>query len=222
MPRGDPEGGWTNLSRDAVDALAAIVRSSDDAIYSKDADAVITSWNPAAERLYGYTPEEAIGRPISMLVPKDRAGEELDILRQILAGNRVEHYETRRVRKDGSEVEVSVSVSPVHNADGDVVEAAVIARDISEKKRIEQQITAEREAHNAGNRKHALALNDAVVQGLAATKLALESGNHGRGLRTIEATLQRAKDIVTGLLQEAGDTVGPGDLVRKDPARIEE
>jgi PAS domain S-box-containing protein len=221
MVMGDDARRWTEMSRDAADALAAIVRSSDDAIYSKDANAVITSWNPAAERLYGYSAKEAIGQPISILIPKDRSGEEIDILQQILAGNRVDHYETNRVRKDGSQVQVSVSVSPVHNAEGVVVEAAVIARDISQQKRFEEQIASEREARIASNRKHALALNDAVVQGLAATKLALESGNHDRGLRTVEATLQRAKDIVTGLLTDAGDKVEPGDLVRDDPATIE-
>src|SRR5688572_30813952 len=97
---------WTPLPRDAADALAALVRSSDDAIYSKDRNAVLTSWNQSAERVYGYTAEEAIGRPISMLVPPDRSGEELDILERILKGERIQHYETERVRKDGRIVQV--------------------------------------------------------------------------------------------------------------------
>jgi PAS domain S-box-containing protein len=220
MVMGDDPRHWTELSRDAADALAAIVRSSDDAIYSKDSQAVITSWNPAAEKMYGYTAKEAIGRSISMLVPPERSGEELDILNEILEGNRVEHYETDRLRKDGSRIQVSVSVSPVHNSDGQIVEAAVIARDITQQKHFEEQVAAEREARARGNRRHALALNDAVVQGLAATKLALETGAHDHGLRTVEATLQRAKDIVSGLLAEAG-AIAPGDLVRDDPASLD-
>src|SRR5688572_32939124 len=93
---------WTDIPRDNVDLLAALVRSSNDAIYSKDAQARITSWNPSAERLYGYTAAEVLGQPISILIPEDRKGEEIDILNQILEGERLEHYETVRVRKDGS------------------------------------------------------------------------------------------------------------------------
>src|SRR3712207_2604556 len=88
-------------SRDDADALAAIVESSDDAIYSKDRDATITSWNPAAERLYGYSRQEAIGQPVAMLLPEDKRGEELEILGRVISGERVQHFETQRVTKDG-------------------------------------------------------------------------------------------------------------------------
>jgi PAS domain S-box-containing protein len=119
--------------------LAAIVQSSDDAILSKDHDLIIRSWNQGAERLYGYTAEEAVGMPIHRLIPDDREGEEVRIFEAVLRDERVEHYETRRVRKDGSMVDVSLTVSPIRDPGGKIVGASVIARDISEQKRVEAQ-----------------------------------------------------------------------------------
>ncbi|HKR99334.1 MAG TPA: PAS domain S-box protein, partial [Candidatus Dormibacteraeota bacterium] len=119
--------------------LASIVESSEDAILSKDRRAIITSWNLGAQKLYGYTPEEAIGMPIQRLVPERRHGEEITILNQILGGVRVEHYETERVRKDGSEVSVSLMISPLRDATGEILGASVIARDITEQKLLEAQ-----------------------------------------------------------------------------------
>lgn len=203
-----------DIPRDDTDLLVALVRSSNDAIYSKDAEARITSWNPAAEALYGYTADEVLGEPISILVPSDRRGEEIDILNKILAGDRIEHYETVRVRKDGTTVEVSVSVSPVHDTSGQVVEAAVIARDISERRRAQQALAD-------SQRKQALDLNDAVVQGLASAKMALELEDHERGLENVTKTLVSAQKIVTRLLNESG-AVDPGDLVRSEPAILDE
>lgn len=145
---GGPRPG-TTLERDAADTLAAIVQSSDAAIYSKDARAVITSWNPAAERLYGYGVSEALGSPVSMLVPPSRKREEQDILRRVLGGERIEYFETQRLRKDGAMVDVSVTISPVRNAAGDIVEASVIARDIGERKRTEEALLAAHEAEAA-------------------------------------------------------------------------
>jgi len=113
--------------------LAAIVDSSDDAILSKGIDGTIRSWNRAAERLYGYTAEEAVGRSISMLVPPEHAGEEHQILARISAGERVEHFETERLRSDGSRVTVSLSVSPMRDPAGEVVGASIIARDVTER-----------------------------------------------------------------------------------------
>ena len=111
--------------------LAAIVRSSDDAILSKDRNATITSWNEAAERLYGYTAEEAVGKSVAILIPPERQGEELEIVRRIFAGERVEHYETVRVRKDGTRIAVSLTASPIHGADGEIVGVSTQARDVS-------------------------------------------------------------------------------------------
>jgi len=119
--------------------MVAIVESSDDAILSKDRDLIIRSWNRGAERLYGYLIEEAIGMPIQVLIPGDREGEEVRILEQVLRDEHVEHYETRRVRKDGSLVDVSLTVSALRDRDGIIVGASVIARDISERKRLEEQ-----------------------------------------------------------------------------------
>jgi PAS domain S-box-containing protein len=113
----------------------AIIDSSDDAILSKNRDGIITSWNPGAERLYQYGEDEVIGRPISILIPPERAGEEKRILSRVLEGEYVEHYETKRLRKDGRIVEVSLSISPVRAEGGEISGAAVIARDITEVRR---------------------------------------------------------------------------------------
>jgi PAS domain S-box-containing protein len=123
----------------ARERLAAIVESSADAIIGKTLAGVITSWNASAEGLYGHTAAEAIGRPISLVVPAERAGEISDILARIGRGERVEHLETVRVRKDGSRVEVAITVSPVSDEEGRVVGASTIARDISARRRHEQE-----------------------------------------------------------------------------------
>lgn len=110
--------------------LASIVDSSDDAIISKTADGVITSWNKAAERIYGWTAEEAVGRPMDILFPPERLGEMDGILRTVAAGGRVDHFVTARMTKDGREIWVSVTVSPVRDADDKVVGASSIAREL--------------------------------------------------------------------------------------------
>jgi PAS domain S-box-containing protein len=114
---------------------AAIVEFSDDAIISKDSTGKITSWNAGADRVYGYSAEEAIGQPISILIPPHRRGEERQILDRVLAGERIDHYETERVTKDGQLRIVSLSVSPIFGSGGDVVKASVIARDITARHR---------------------------------------------------------------------------------------
>ena len=119
--------------------LAAIVESSDDAIISKDLNGVITTWNKAAERMFGYLAADAIGRPITILIPPDRHNEELEILTRIHRGERVDHFETIRQRKDGSLVNVSLSISPLADESGKTVGASKIARDITEQKRTEER-----------------------------------------------------------------------------------
>jgi PAS domain S-box-containing protein len=121
--------------------VAAIVDSSDDAIVSKNLDGVITSWNKGAERIFGYTAEEAIGEPITIVIPQDRQDEERAILTRIRRGERIDHFETVRQRKHGSLIAVSLTVSPVKNAEGKIVGASKIARDITEQKRIQEQLT---------------------------------------------------------------------------------
>ena len=125
---------------DATLRLAAIVESSDDAIVSKDLNGTITSWNQGAERVFGYTAEEAVGQSITIVIPPDRLGEETFVLGQIREGRRVEHFETVRRRKDHTLLDVSVTVSPIRDATGAIVGASKIARDISDQKRTEAEL----------------------------------------------------------------------------------
>jgi PAS domain S-box-containing protein len=129
----------------------ALVESSEDAILSKDLDAVITSWNSAAQRLYGYTPSEAIGSHISMIIPEDRSDEEKTILAKVLAGERLQHYETERVTKDGRRLHVSLTVSPILS-DGEIVGASVVARDVSERVRARRRAERLQEVTSALSR----------------------------------------------------------------------
>jgi PAS domain S-box-containing protein len=122
--------------------LASIVESSDDAIVSKDLSGYITSWNAAAERMFGYKAAEIVGRHITTIIPIERRAEEDHVINEIRHGRRVDHFETVRCRKDGSLVDVSLTVSPIHASDGHIIGASKIARDISEQKRL-RQMTAE-------------------------------------------------------------------------------
>lgn len=121
--------------------LAAIVTSADDAIISKTLDGIIRSWNPAAERMFGYQSAEIIGQPVLRLIPPDRRNEEEEILQRLRAGFRIEHYETLRQRKDGGHIEVSLTISPMRDATGTIIGASKIIRDITERKRIENRLT---------------------------------------------------------------------------------
>jgi PAS domain S-box-containing protein len=133
--------------------LAAIVDSSDDAIVSKNLEGIITSWNQGAQRIFGYTPEEVIGKPITILIPPDRQDEETTILARIGSGERIRHFETIRRRKDGTLFDVSLTVSPVRNRAGRIVGASKIARDITERKRAEKLVAtlASEAEHRAKN-----------------------------------------------------------------------
>lgn len=122
--------------------LAAIVESSSDAIVSKNLEGMIKSWNKGAERLFGYTAEEAIGRPITLLMPPDRSDEERFIMERIKRGELIDHYETVRIRKDGSPIELSLTISPIRDAQGKIIGASKIARDITEKRRAEEALRA--------------------------------------------------------------------------------
>jgi PAS domain S-box-containing protein len=124
--------------------LAALVESSDDAIIGKTLEGIVVSWNPAAERLYGYSAEEALGRPITLIVPAELEDEIAVILRQIDSGEKVDHYETVRERKDGTRIEVSLTISPIRDQAGRIVGASTIARDVSERRRAERAAELER------------------------------------------------------------------------------
>ncbi len=124
----------------ASQQLAAIVESSEDAIISKDINGIITTWNRGAEKLFGFSVKEAVGRPTTILMPRGRADGEAEILERIRLGARSEHYETIRQRKDGTLLEISLTVSPIKDAEGKVIGASKIARDISKQKQAERQL----------------------------------------------------------------------------------
>src|SRR3954447_9468742 len=133
------------LSEHAAERLAAIVESSDDAIVGKDLTGVVTNWNKAAERIFGYTAEEIIGKPITTIIPIELQGDEPGILARIQAGERIEHFETVRVTKDGRRLDVSLTVSPIKDGNGKIVGAAKIARDITQQRKLEEALrTTER------------------------------------------------------------------------------
>ena|SRR2546427_1707076 len=120
--------------------LAAIVESSDDAIVGKTLDGIITSWNKAAECLFGFTAQDVIGKPITLLLPRDRTDEETQIIERIKQGERIDHFETIRQRKDGKLIDVSLSISPIRDAEGAIIGISKIARDITERKRAEEAL----------------------------------------------------------------------------------
>jgi PAS domain S-box-containing protein len=126
-------------NEEAAQSLAAIVESSDDAILSKDLTGVIRSWNAGAQRLFGYAADETVGKPVTMLIPADRHDEEPMILARIRRGERIEHYETVRQRKDGSFVDISLTVSPIRDPRGNIIGASKIARDVTERRRAQER-----------------------------------------------------------------------------------
>ena len=123
--------------------LASIVASSDDAIASKDMQGIITSWNPGAEHLFGYSAQEAVGRPMAMLIPPERSDEEPEILARVARGEATDHFETVRIGKDGRKIDVSVTISPIRDRHGRIVGASTIARDITDRKRGEIKVQAQ-------------------------------------------------------------------------------
>jgi PAS domain S-box-containing protein len=127
--------------------LAAIVGSSDDAIISKSLDGTITSWNSGAERMFGYSAKEAVGKHITLIVPQDRRGEETNILKGLKRGERIDHFETVRVRKDGTQLDISLTISPVKDGAGNVIGASKVARDVTARKRIERALRENEERY---------------------------------------------------------------------------
>lgn len=129
-----------NKAEEITGLLAAIVASSDDAIISKNLDGIITSWNKSAERIFGYTAEEATGQHITLIIPPERHAEELDILARLRRGERVDHFQTVRRRKDGSLLDISITISPVRDPSGTVIGASKVARDITAQKQTERAL----------------------------------------------------------------------------------
>ena len=187
--------------------LASIVETSDDAIVSKTLDGVITSWNSGAERVFGYPAREAVGQPITIVIPKDRQSEEREILTRVRRGERIDHYETVRHRKDGSLIVVSLTVSPVKDAGGKIVGASKIARDITEQKRTQEQIAALAREATAGQLSASIAHEvrqplTAILANAEAALRWLEQANLEEVRETLNGIVSeghRASDIVTNL-----------------------
>jgi two-component system CheB/CheR fusion protein len=153
--------------------LASIVESSDDAIVSKDLSGIVTSWNPGAERLFGYTAQEMVGKSITILIPADRHDEEPALLERIRRGERIHHYEAVRMRKDGTLVDISLSVSPIKDDTGRIIGASKIARDITERKQAQiRQELLTREIHH--RTKNLFAVVQSVVSRSFAGKRTVE------------------------------------------------
>ena len=145
----------TEVERTRVEAqarLAAIIESSDDAIVSKTLDGIIKTWNKGAERIFGWTAEEVIDKPITILIPHDRLDEEPEILLRLRRGERVDHFETIRQTKDGTLINVSVTISPVRDADGRIIGVSKVARDITLQKRFERELLEAKEAAEIARR----------------------------------------------------------------------
>ena len=209
------------LTEETRDRLAAIVESSDDAIFSQTFEGTVTSWNASAERMYGYTAQEAIGQHLSFIIPPERGEELAGILHNLECGSRIKHLETVRVRKDGSKIDVSTSISPIVGAEGRILGASTIARDITERKRAEAAMRAKQEELLAMTQQlwqsSKLATMGELVAGiahelnnpLATVSLRTESllgqlsdGDPKRSaLRIIEQEVERMAKLVGNLLQ---------------------
>lgn len=227
-------GRQTNLRELTAAHLAALVDSSDDAIYSQTLDSIITSWNAAAERLYGHPAAEVIGRSVERFLPPERVEEERRIVALIRAGQRVRHFETVRLRRDGSEIHLSMSVSPILDARGVVIGAAKIARDISA-----ERAERERVARLAALAHHLAAIvsssGDAIVSktlegivtswnGAAARIFGYASEEMvGRSIRMLLPPERADEEDVILRKVNAGEHVGPYDTrrVRKDGSLVD-
>jgi len=171
--------------------LASIVESSNDAIISKSLDGIITSWNRGAERLFGYTAEEVIGKAVTILIPEDRISEEPEILERIRRGKRVDHYDTVRRRKDGSLIDISLTVSPLKDADGRIIGASKIARDITERKRAQ-----ERQKLLVNEMQHRIKNSLATIQAIATQTLNQHTEERDAFIARLHA-LGSAHDLLT-------------------------
>ena len=200
-----------NEREEQLQRLASIVQSSDDAIVSKNLDGIITSWNKGAERIFGYTAEEAVGEPITIIIPQDRQDEERTILTRIRRGERIEHFETVRQRKQGGLIWVSLTISPVKNAEGKIVGASKIARDITEQKRTSDQIVIlAREAEHRS--KNLLASVQAMVnlsQADAVADLKKAVGGRIQALANVHSLFVATRWIGAELSTIAGHELAP-------------
>ena len=186
----------------AIGLLAAIVDSSDDAIVSKTLDGIITSWNGSAERLFGYTASEAIGQHISLIIPLNRRDEEALFIERIKRGERIEHFDTVRVRKDKSPLDISLTISPVRDASGKIIGASKIARDINQRKRFERELRESEERYRT--------LADALDTQVQFRTQELERRNselRDLSARLLEFQDQERRHIARELHDSAGQTL---------------
>ena len=144
--------------------LSAVVEYSDDAIITKNLDGIVTSWNRSAERLFGYSAEEMIGRPVALLMPPDRPNEEPTILGRLRQGERIDHYETVRRRKDGSLIDISLTVSPVRDQSGRIIGASKIARDITELRKAREILAKSHQELEERVKERTASLNETIAQ----------------------------------------------------------
>jgi PAS domain S-box-containing protein len=170
--------------------LAAIVEASDDAIVSKTLSGVIQSWNAGAERLFGYSQVEAIGQPITLIIPAERLGEEREILDRLCRGERIDHFETVRVAKDGRLLDISLTVSPVFDRQGRVTGASKIARDITDRKRVENALRESEEHY-----RRAAAEAARAAEANAKFRAFLEQGTNFAGVLALDGTLIEANRL---------------------------
>jgi PAS domain S-box-containing protein len=170
--------------------LAAIIDSSEDAVVSKTLDGIITSWNAGAQRLFGYTPDEAVGQSITLIIPPERQDEERTILDRLRRGERVEHFETVRVAKDGRRLDISLTVSPIRNPEGDIIGASKIARDITERT---TAVLALRESEERYRRAAAEAARAAEAN--AKFRAFFEQGTNFAGVLALDGTVVEANRL---------------------------
>lgn len=190
--------------------MAAIVESSDDAVISKTLDGVIQSWNAGAHRIFGYTAAETVGRSILMLLPPERHHEEAIILGRLRAGERIDHYESVRVTKDGRHIDVSLTISPVKDRSGRIIAASKIARDVTRQKRNERELQAAKEAAEKLNRE-----KDELLQSERAARIELERASRMKDefLATLSHELRTPLNAVLGWAQILAKTPMPEDAI---------
>jgi PAS domain S-box-containing protein len=198
--------------------LAAIVDSSEDAIISRDLDGIVTSWNKAASRMYGYTAEEMVGQPILRLIPEELRVKEAEVLRKLRLGERLEHYETTRVSKAGDRIEVSLTISPIRDSAGRVIGSSKIARDITARKQMERSLIQAEKLAAAGRMAATIAheINnplEAVLNliFLARASCTRESETHGY-LEIAERELERVSQIARQTLGFYRDNGTPSEV----------
>jgi PAS domain S-box-containing protein len=223
--------GATKIVRDVSDRkrsdashfrLAAIVDSADDAIISKDLNGIVETWNQGARRMFGYTSEEMTGQPMLRLIPKELHYEEEEILKKLRAGERIDHYETTRMRKNGELIEVSVTISPITNNEGVVIGASKIARDISDRKRIEKMLIQSEKLAATGRMAAAIAheinnpLESLMNLIFLARKNSATTPQVQGYLLTAESELERVSHIARQTLGYYRDTGSPSEVYLHD------